>query len=157
MKKRYVLIGLVVFLFGNITFAYSPFTKEEHHQIDRQLNQAIPSAEKKEKSEFFSRLAQKSLAIRKAFLPIKMKLYGPKLTQKDQEFIKNRVATLTTLPEVRRNEILDELKKTQQLSEEISRALQIEANKEFEGYARTVIPTPLFRLPVDNVDLNKIL
>ena len=157
MKKRYVLIGLVVFLFGNITFAYSPFTKEEHHQIDRQLNQAIPSVEKKEKSEFFSRLAQKSLAIRKAFLPIKMKLYGPKLTQKDQEFIKNRVATLTTLPEVRRNEILEELKKTQQLSEEISRALQIEANKEFEGYARTVIPTPLFRLPVDNVDLNKIL
>ena len=86
-----------------------------------------------------------------------MKLYGPKLTQKDQEFIKNRVATLTTLPEVRRNEILEELKKTQQLSEDISRALQIEANKEFEGYARTVIPTPLFRLPVDNVDLNKIL
>ena len=51
MKKRYVLIGLVVFLFGNITSAYSPFTKEEHHQIDRQLNQAIPSAEKKEKSD----------------------------------------------------------------------------------------------------------
>ena len=46
---------------------------------------------------------------------------------------------------------------SKKLSEEISRALQIEANKEFEGYARTVIPTPLFRLPVDNVDLNKIL
>lgn len=156
MKKSLIAIFLF-FLCGNFSFAYSPFSKEEHLQIDRQLNQPLSTVEKQEKSDFFSRLAQKSLAIRKAFSPIKTKLYGPQLTKKDQEFIKNRVTTLTTLSETRRNEILEELKKTQQLSEEISRSLQIEASKTFEGYARTIIPTPLFWLPTDEVDINNIL
>lgn len=155
--KKLLGAGLLLFLCGNVSFAYSPFTKAEHSQIDLQLNQSLSPAEKREKSDFFSRLAQKSLAIRKAFYPVKTKLFGAKLTLDDKKSIANRVTTLSSLSESRRTEILDELLKTQQLSEEISRALQIEASKDFQGYARTVIPTPLFWLSVDDVDINTIL
>ena len=57
----------------------------------------------------------------------------------------------------RKKEILEELLKTEQLAEEISRSLQIESRDTFEGYAKTKLPTPVFRLPIDDVDLNNIL
>ncbi len=159
--KKTLLSALFLLIFGVIptTYGYSPLSEQDHLQIDRQLQafRSLSSPEKKEKSDFFSRLAQKSLAIRKAFLPIKMKLYGPQLNKDDQSFIDERVATLAHLPEKRRQEALADLKQVQYLSEELSRSLQIEASKDFQGYAKTILPTPLFWLPVDQVDINKIL
>lgn len=141
------------------TKAYSPLSEQDHLQIDRQLEafHSLSSAEKKEKSDFFSRLAQKSLAIRKAFLPLTMKLYGSQLSEDDLHFIDERVATLIRVPEKRRQEALATLKQVQYLSEELSRSLQIEASKEFQGYAKTKLPTPLFWLPIDDVDINRLL
>ncbi len=159
--KKSLLSTLFLLILGmiSVVYSYSPLSEQDHLQIDRQLQAfcSLSSAEKKEKSDFFSRLAQKSLAIRKAFLPIKMKLYGPQLNKDDQSFIDERVATLAHLPEKRRQEALADLKQVQYLSEELSRSLQIEASRDFQGYAKTIFPTPLFWLPVDQVDINKIL
>jgi hypothetical protein len=74
MKKLILFTVAFLTMTGN-GWAYTPFTTADHLQIDRQLNQNLSKAEKKEKSDFFSRLAQKSLAIRKAFSPTKTKLY----------------------------------------------------------------------------------
>lgn len=73
MKKKLFTMIFAISL-CNISFAYSPFTPAEHLQIDRQLNQPLTQSERKEKSDFFSRLSQKSLAIRKAFSPISTKI-----------------------------------------------------------------------------------
>jgi len=75
MRKllSFLLLSIFSLAWG---FAYTPFSEQEHAQIDQRLNQPLSKKEKKEKSDFFSRLAQKSLAIRKAFLPnLKTKLY----------------------------------------------------------------------------------
>jgi hypothetical protein len=53
--------------------------------------------------------------------------------------------------------MLEELLKTQQISEEISRSLQIESFESFEGYAKTILPAPVFWLPIDQVDINLLL
>lgn len=160
MKKSF-LSTVVILILASFSFvqAYSPLSEQDHLQIDRQLHafRSLSSAEKKEKSDFFSRLAQKSLAIRKAFSPTKMKLYGPQLTKSDQAFITDRIATLSRLPEKRKQELLSDFEEVQYLAEELSRSLQIEASKDFQGYAKTILPTPLFWLPLDNVDLNIIL
>ena len=160
MKKTFFsAVFFLSFVLVSITKAYSPLSEEDHLQIDRELEalHSLSSAEKKEKSDFFSRLAQKSLAIRKAFLPIMMKLYGPQLNKDDQRFIAERIATLTLLPEERKQAALSDLKAVQYLAEELSRSLQIEASKDFQGYAKTILPTPLFWLPVDDVDINRLL
>ena len=156
MKKLILFTVAFLTMTGN-GWAYTPFTTADHLQIDRQLNQNLSKAEKKEKSDFFSRLAQKSLAIRKAFSPTKTKLYWAKLSAKDQNDIKSRISAIANLPEEKKKEILEELLKTEQLAEEISRSLQIESRDTFEGYAKTKLPTPVFRLPIDDVDLNNIL
>jgi len=150
MKKLILFTVAFLTMTGN-GWAYTPFTTADHLQIDRQLNQNLSKAEKKEKSDFFSRLAQKSLAIRKAFSPTKTKLYWAKLSAKDQNDIKSRISAIANLPEEKKKEILEELLKTEQLAEEISRSLQIESRDTFEGYAKTKLPTPVFRLPIDDV------
>ncbi len=159
MNTTKILIGVLFFLLcGSVSFAYTPFTFSEHQQIDRVLQEPYSQAEQKEKSDFFSRLAQKSLAIRKAFDPeIKTKLYGAKLTAKDENFVASRVKALEQLTPSKRVEALAELLKTQQLAEEVSRSLQIASQKDFQGYAKTKLPTPLFWLPIEEVDINFLL
>ena len=46
---------------------------------------------------------------------------------------------------------------TKKRLEEISRSLQIESFESFEGYAKTILPTPVFWLPIDQVDINLLL
>lgn len=159
MNIQKILIGTTLsVILGGVTFAYTPFTFSEHQQIDRVLQEPYSQAEQKEKSDFFSRLAQKCLAIRKTFDPqIRTKLYGAKFTAKDQAFITSRVKALQALSSSQRDEALADLLKTQQLAEEISRSLQIASQKDFQGYAKTKLPTPLFWLPKDEVDLNFLL
>lgn len=140
-----------------MSVAYTPFTPLEHLQIDRQLNIDMTTKEKKEKSDFFALLAQKSLQIRKAFIKTSTKITSPKLTAKDKKTIASRVQILKNVSEGKRNATLDELLKTQQMASELARALQIESSSAFEGYARTVTPTPLFWLRKDDVDINGIL
>ena len=72
----------------------------------------------------------------------------------DLASIEDRVRTYQNFTTGRREEMLEELLKTQQISEEISRSLQIES---FEGYAKTILPTPVFWLPIDQVDINLLL
>lgn len=156
MWKKFFLAFCLFFFLGTVQ-AYTSFSANEHSQIDRQLNQKFSQLQQKEKSDFFSRLAQKSLAIRKAFLSISTKLTWAKLTKADQLFIADRIALLKRLPQSKRELALQELLKTQQLAEELSRSFQIASTSSFEGYAKTILPTPLFWLPIDNVDINWIL
>lgn len=157
MRKLFSFLLLLIFSLA-WGFAYTPFSEQEHAQIDQRLNQPLSKKEKKEKSDFFSRLAQKSLAIRKAFLPnLKAKLYWPALRAEDLASIEDRVRTYQNFTTGRREEMLEELLKTQQISEEISRSLQIESFESFEGYAKTILPTPVFWLPIDQVDINLLL
>ena len=75
----------------------------------------------------------------------------------DLASIEDRVRTYQNFTTGRREEMLEELLKTQQISEEISRSLQIESSESFEGYAKTILPTPVFWLPIDQVDINLLL
>ena len=74
MKKLILFTVAFLTMTGN-GWAYTPFTTADHLQIDRQLNQNLSKAEKKEKSDIFSRLDQKSLASRKAYYPSMTKLF----------------------------------------------------------------------------------
>ena len=53
MKKLILFTVAFLTMTGN-GWAYTPFTTADHLQIDRQLNQNLSKAEKKEKSDFFS-------------------------------------------------------------------------------------------------------
>jgi hypothetical protein len=79
------------------------------------------------------------------------------LRAEDLASIEDRVRTYQNFTTGRREEMLEELLKTQQISEEISRSLQIESFESFEGYAKTILPAPVFWLPIDQVDINLLL
>ncbi|MDO4713516.1 MAG: hypothetical protein Q4B28_02465 [bacterium] len=43
------------------------------------------------------------------------------------------------------------------MAEELARSIQLENSPHFQGYAKTILPTPLFRFKLDEVDINKSL
>lgn len=88
-----ILIGAILLNYSN---AYSPLSASQHQQIDLQLEaiRELSKQERKEKSDFFYRLAQKSLAIRKAFLPLNTKIHGTPLTPADQDTVQKRIIAL---------------------------------------------------------------
>lgn len=53
--------------------------------------------------------------------------------------------------------MLQELKETQLMAYELGRSLQIESLSTFQSYAITKLPTPLYRLNKNDIDINKIL
>lgn len=159
MKK--LILSLVLFLTSifSISFAYSPLSKAQHSYIDQQLSwfSHLSKAEKRQESDFYLRLAQKSLEIRKAFNHGNWKIPWAKLTSEDKAYIKNRVATFSTFTPKKLAEELNEIKETQLIAYEIGRSLQIESLASFEGYAITHLPTPLYRLDKSEFSIHKIL
>lgn len=152
-------IVLILALFFNYSTAYSPLSASQHQQIDMQLEAIrwLSKQEKKEKSDFFYRLAQKSLAIRKAFLPLTTKIHWPQLTATDQDAIQKRIEALKLQTPETRQSLLTEIEETQYMAEELARSIQLENSPHFQGYAKTILPTPLFRFKLDEVDINKSL
>lgn len=118
---------------------------------------SLSPLERKQKSDFFYRLAQKNLFIRQAFLPLTTKIYGPKMTADEKSAAERKIADLKMMSEEMRVLVLDDIKNTQHLAHELARSLQLENSATFEGYAVTKMPTPLFRYPIDKVDINKSL
>ena len=59
--------------------------------------------------------------------------------------------------DLKKNKTIEWLKEVQSLAEELQRSFQIESENEFEGYATTILPTPLFWLNKKDVDINKIM
>lgn len=79
------------------------------------------------------------------------------MTTDDQLSADKRILALQSAAPALRAQLLTQLEQTQQLAQEISRSIRLEMGKGFEGYARTVMPTPLFWYPVEEVDINKSL
>lgn len=151
-----ILIGAILLNYSN---AYSPLSASQHQQIDLQLEaiRELSKQERKEKSDFFYRLAQKSLAIRKAFLPLNTKIHGTPLTPADQDTVQKRIMALWAQSPEKRKLILKDMEQTQYMAEELARSIQLENSPHFQGYAKTILPTPLFRFKLDEVDINKSL
>lgn len=157
IKKSIIFLGFIL-SFG-ISLAYSPLTKVQHQQIDLQLSgfSNLSKSEKSKEADFFLRLAQKSLEIRQAFSWGKGKIPGAKLTPTDKLYVKKKIESLTNTSQSQLEKELKELKETQLMSYELWRSLQIESLATFQGYALTKIPTPLYRMPKDDLAIHKLL
>jgi hypothetical protein len=64
-------------------------------------------------------LAEKNLAIRKAFSSISTKITKVNLSEKDNETVNYRINILKALAKAQRNEILTKLKNIQTMAEEL--------------------------------------
>jgi hypothetical protein len=64
-------------------------------------------------------LAEKNLAIRKAFSSISTKITKVNLSEKDNETVNYRINILKVLAKAQRNEILTRLKNIQTMAEEL--------------------------------------
>jgi hypothetical protein len=64
-------------------------------------------------------LAEKNLAIRKAFSSISTKITKVNLSEKDNETVNYRINILKVLAKAQRNEILTKLKNIQTMAEEL--------------------------------------
>lgn len=159
MKNLIFILVLCLVWSINLSFAYSPLTKSQHKYLDKQLSDyaSLSPKEKAQEADFFLRLAQKSLEIRKAFTSIQGKIPWAKLQNEDKAYIKDRILTFSSFSKQKLDEELQALKETQLISYELGRSLQIESLSTFQGYAITKLPTPLYRLNKNDIAIHKIL
>ena len=158
MRKVWLLLCILIYNIG-IVWAYSQFSESQLLEVDEEINNNLDLTceEKKEKSKYFYLLAQKSLAIRKAFSTINTKIDKVQLTKKDEDSIAYRIKLLKRFNSTKRNQILKNLKNTQLIAFEIWRLYELESNPQFEWYWRTLQPTPVFSLPINNPDISFIM
>ncbi len=106
--RKLILWGIILLVNFWIVSAYLPLTETQLSTIDSEINsnQHLTYAEKKAKSEYFYWLAEKNLAIRKAFSSISTKITKVNLSEKDNETVNYRINILKVLAKAQRNEIL---------------------------------------------------
>ena len=157
--KKTLIVFILIFIQLWRTWAYSSLSESQLLEIDEQINSTNDKslAEKKKLSDYFYWLAQKNLAIRKAFLSINTKIDGISLTKKDQQTIDYRIAALKTMNKTAKNEILAKLKHVQYIAEELWRLYEIESSPLFEGYWVALSPTPVFSLDSNNPDISYVM
>ena len=156
--KTIIPICLVAWLLLNTTFAYTTLTEKNHNYIDKTINsnQNISKTQKKEKAELYSNVANDANILINAYLwtfnwdQLKWKI----LTK---ESIETAVEKFNKLDNKKKTAIIESLKQTQKLAEELQRTYQIEGEENFQWYATTLLPTPLYRLNKKNVDINFIM
>ena len=156
--KTIIPICLVAWLLLNTTFAYTTLTEKNHNYIDKTINsnQNISKTQKKEKAELYSNVANDANILIKAYLwtfnwdQLKWKI----LTK---ESIETAVEKFKRLDNKKKTATIESLKQTQKLAEELQRTYQIEGEENFQWYATTLLPTPLYRLNKKNVDINFIM
>ena len=103
--RKLILWGIILLVNFWIVSAYLPLTETQLSTIDSEINsnQHLTYAEKKAKSEYFYWLAEKNLAIRKAFSSISTKITKVNLSEKDNETVNYRI---NILPECFISEII---------------------------------------------------
>jgi len=157
--RKLILWGIILLVNFWIVSAYLPLTETQLSTIDSEINsnQHLTYAEKKAKSEYFYWLAEKNLAIRKAFSSISTKITKVNLSEKDNETVNYRINILKVLAKAQRNEILTKLKNIQTMAEELWRLYEIESSPNFVWFWRTLMPTPVYSLIRDEPDINYIM
>ena len=159
MKKFSFLLFLFIFSsFLNSSFAATKLSESNHKLVDSLLNRFHNDSKetKKKKSELYSKVANDAKILRNAYLWVYTwnKLNGKILTKESIEYWLNEY---NKKDDVKKNKTIEWLKEVQSLAEELQRSFQIESENEFEGYATTILPTPLFWLNKKDVDINKIM
>ena len=160
MKKRsFLILLLACCCLVNQSFAAYPKLNEANHKfIDAQLTLFHNSSksEKKQKSQTYANVANDAKILRNAYLWV---YTWNKLNWKilNKESIENWIQYYNTLNDKRKNTTIESLKEVQNIAEELQRSFQIESEEDFEGYATTILPTPLYWLNKENVDINRIM
>lgn len=155
MKKLILIFSLFVFV--GFSSAGTPFSEKENRDLDQHLEllRSMSSKEKNEKADYYARLEAKSATIRQAFSPslsFKSKVH---LSEAELRIVQKRVQDLKKLSKAEQEKQLALIEEVQVFAHELLRSLSLERSKDFAGYATTKLPTPLFRFPVEEVDINK--
>ena len=158
-NKKLILFSLIIlWTLLNITFAYPKLSEANHKFVDKSLNRYhnISKELKKEKSELYSKVANDAKILRNAYLWVYTwnKLNGKILTK---ESIIQWIQQYNKLSDKRKNSTIETLREVQDLAEELQRSFQIESEESFQWYASTILPTPLYWLNKNDVDINKIM
>lgn len=124
---------------------------DQHLELLRKMS----VKEKDEKADYYHRLERKAMLIRQAFMPLVLPKTKLVLNAYDMITVNKRIAVLKKLSEFERAEALQQIEEVQRFAHELLRSLALERSRDFQGYAITKMPTPLFRFPVDQVDINK--
>ena len=160
MRKKTVAILFFagLFWFINTTFAYPVLTKSDHEFLDRTINrfQNISKELKKEKAEHYWKVANDAKVLRNAYLcvytwdALKWELFTT-------EEIEKWIEKYNKMSDSKKSETIETLKELQYIAGELERSFQIESEENFQWYASTILPTPLYWLNKDNVDINRIM
>ena len=157
-KKLIVALYLLLWFLLNTTFAYPTLTEKDHQYLDKIINSIhnIPNTQKKEKSEQYSKIANDTKILRNAYLWTYTwdKLNWEILTK---ESIEKAIEKYNKFNNKEKNSTIESLKEIQKIAEELQRAYQIESEENFQWYATTLLPTPLYVLNRKNVDINFIM
>ena len=141
-----------------ITDAYWTIDENDLYQIEAQINSTVNLSreEKAEKAKILNTMIRKIYEIRKSFTYVgsvpKVELSG-----KDWDNVNKRIKIMKKLSSAKRGEIHTQLRSNQFIAEELSRLYEIESSPTFEGYWIALSATPVFQLPRENPDINRIM
>lgn len=158
-SKKWIIIPVITsFFMLNLVFAYPNLSESNHNFIDKTINRFHNYTKeiKKEKSETYWKLANDAKVLRNAYLWAYTwdMLTGNFITKED---IEHWIEKYNKLNNSKKSEIIEDLKEIQYVSEELKRSFQIESEENFQWYALTILPTPIYWLNRDNVDINFIM
>lgn len=159
MKKK-VLVSILILAvwFFNVSFSYSNLTESDNLLADKLLYRYkdFPKNLKKEKSDHYLKLAEDSELVLNAYLWIYTwdSFSGNFISEKS---VKNWINNYNKLDSDKKSERIDLLEEVITLSKELQRSFQIESEDNFQWYASTILPTPLYWLNKDDVDINFIM
>ena len=161
MNHKFLIITsfiVSVFLL-NSAFSYTNLSESDHEFIDKTLNrfQNISKESKKEKSEHYSKIANDAKVLRNAYLWI-YSWDDIKWEILTTEQIEKWIVKYNKWSDYKKSSTIETLKELQYIAEELQRSFQIESEENFQWYASTILPTPLYWLSKDEeIDINKIM
>jgi len=159
MYKRLIIVFVILLsCFISTSYAYPKLSESNHRFVDNQLNLFHNSSKslKKQKSELYASVANDAKFLRNAYLWAYTwnKLNWKILTK---ESIEKWIEQYNKLSDSKKNITLESLKEVQNLAEELQRSFQIESEEDFVWYGTTILPTPLYWLNKNDVDINRIM
>lgn len=155
MKKTLIFSIILIWLLSvNVGNAISILSEYWHNMVDDMLLefQNLSKVEKLQKSELAWNIYQQAKSLEKYFSKNEIsELTG------NTKFYDRNLNYVESLSWDKKTNFLKKIRETKYIVSELNRSWQIEGDENFEGYAETILPTPLFYVNRNTVDINRYM